>query len=126
MKSKSTVTNLAVYNDFIVSNLNQEVIVEAVYTDLISAFDTVNNELLIRKLAAYGINGLLLKLFESYLNDRLQYVEVRGFISYIFEVSSGVGQGTYLGFILCIIFINDAYLLIKFSQILFCADDTKI
>ena len=65
MKSKSTVTNLAVYNDFIVSKLNQGVIVEAVYTDLVRAFDTVNIELLISKLATYGINGLLLKWFES-------------------------------------------------------------
>ena len=96
MKCKSTVTNLAVYNDLIVSNLDQGVTVEVVYTDLVRDFDTVNIKLLTKKLAAYGINDLLLKWFESYLSDRLQYVKVRGFISYTFKVLSGVGQGTLI------------------------------
>ena len=70
------------YNDFIVSNFNQGVIVEVVYTDLVRALGTVNIKLIIRKLAAYGINSLMLKWFESYLRERLQYVKVRGFVSY--------------------------------------------
>ena len=114
------------YNDYIISKLNTGAVVESVYTDLVRAFDMVNIDLLIRKLSAYGISGCLLKLFKSFLSDRKQFVKIKGFISVIFGVLSGVGQGMHLGTIMFIIFINDFQTKIKYSKIIYFADDTKI
>ena len=58
--------------------------------------------------------------------DRKQFVKINGFISVIFAVLSGVGQGTHLGPIMFLIFTNDSYSKIIYSKIIYFADDTKI
>ena len=61
VEGNSTISNSAVYYDYIISKLKTLAIVESVYTDLVRVFDMVNIDLLIRPLSAYGINGGLLK-----------------------------------------------------------------
>lgn len=126
INGRSTVTNLAIYSEYIYNHLNNSVPVDSIYTDFSRAFDVVNLNLLGRKLEAYGIGGSLLRWFESYLNGRKQIVKIGSFISDIIDVLSGVGQGTHLGPLLFLIFINDIVNSVSHSQILLFADDMKL
>ena len=70
------------------------IIVIFLFIDLKKEFDTVHHRILLRKLYAYGIRGILLKWFESYLTDRSQYVIYDGVESEIRPVECGVPQGS--------------------------------
>ena len=71
------------------------------------AFDTVNHDILITKLEHYGIRGIAKDWFKSYLSDRKQYVSVRGVNSNEEHISCGVPQGSVLGPLLFLLYIND-------------------
>ena len=68
-----------------------------IFIDLQKAFDTVNHEILLKKLEHYGIRGDTLKWFHSYLSDRSQFVTINGHDSTKMEISCGVPQGSVLG-----------------------------
>jgi hypothetical protein len=93
--------------------------------DFCKAFDSVPHERLLYKLKQHGIGGALLDWFRYFLTDRYQRVIVRGSQSNWSPVKSGVPQGTILGPILFLIYINDLPSEIQSSTKLF-ADDTKI
>ena len=78
-----------------------------IFVDLSKAFDTVNHQILLNKLEHYGIRGKALKLFESYLTGRKQYVQINDNKSQTRSISCGVPQGSVLGPLLFLIFIND-------------------
>ena len=99
--------------------------VRAVFLDISKAFDKVWHEGLIFKLRQNGLNGGLLKLFESYLHNRQQRVVINGSYSEYLSIESGVPQGSVLGPLLFLIYINDLEKHIK-SNIKFFADDTML
>ena len=78
-----------------------------VFIDLQKAFDTVNHSILLKKLEHYGIRGVELSWFSSYLSKRKQFVSVNGSTSDYLEVSCGVSQGSVLGPLMFLIYIND-------------------
>ena len=90
------------------------------------AFDKVDHQLLLHKLHAYGIRGKLLSWLKAYLSDRTQTVVINGKPSSSAKVVSGVPQGTVLGPILFLIYLNDLNKCLKHSVTSSFADDTRI
>ncbi len=97
-----------------------------VFVDLQKAFDTVNHEILIEKLRHYGIRGKALDWFTSYLTDRTQFVSILGFDSSTQSIKHGVPQGSVLGPLLFLIYINDLHQAISHSKVYHFADDTNL
>lgn len=99
---------------------------DSIYLDYAKAFDKVDHALLIKKLRRYGIHSTIIKWVESFLTNRSQQVVIDGHLSLAALIISGVPQGTVLGPILFIIFINDITSCIKDSTIRCFADDTRV
>ena len=93
--------------------------------DFRKAFDTVNHQILLRKLEKYGIRGNILEMFQSYLTNRVQFVYVNGCESDKMLIKCGVPQGSCLGPTLFSLYINDLPDITNFSIRLF-ADDTVL
>ena len=128
VRGRSCQTNILLCLEKWTASLDSGRSVDVAYFDYSKAFDKVSHKLLLRKLQAYGIDGKLLAWLADYLSDRKQRVVVGNAKSSWLEVLSGTTQGTVLGFLLFLIFIND--LPEKCSQedpslIMLLADDTK-
>ena len=97
-----------------------------VFVDLEKAFDTVNHKILCEKLNHYGLRGNINNLIQSYLTNRNQYVSLNGFDSEINNLNIGVPQGSSLGPLLFLIYINDFRLCLNETSSGHFADDTFV
>ena len=97
-----------------------------IFIDLQKAFDTVDHNILLKKLNYYGIRGFANNWFKSYLSNRKQFVTVNEVNSDIQPMNFGVPQGSVLGPLLFLIYINDLHQTIKFSKTRHFADDTNL
>ena len=123
---RSCFTQLVLHIDKIMHNLLNNEETDVIYLDYAKAFDKVDHQILLKKLHAYGIRGKLLTWLHNYLTNRHQTVVIDGQHSYPAKVISGVPQGTVLGPILFIIYLNDLQSCVKHSVISSFADDTRI
>ena len=122
---RSCLTALLEYFENISRLLDENTPCDAVYLDCQKAFDTVPIRRLLVKLEAVGIKGKILKWISDFLQNREQRVQIRNATSEWVKVLSGVPQGSVLGPVLFLIYINDIVMNIK-STIKLFADDAKI
>ena len=124
-RDHSTTHPMIHFMNFITSSLNEKKYTIAIFCDLKKAFDTCNHKILLLKLAKYGINDTELKWFESYLSNRQQFVTIHEKSSRLLPIKLGVPQGSILGPLLFLIYINDLPIHTKLFSLLF-ADDTTL
>ena len=122
---RCTTTQLLYYLDECIKTISNGGVVDSVYLDFAKAFDTVPHRRLLGKLKAYGIEESILNWVQAFLEGRTQEVMVNGCRSESESVISGVPQGTVLGPVLFVIYINDLLDNVASHGLMF-ADDTKI
>ena len=125
IKGDSTISQLLYIVHFIRSNWGKKNIVQGTFLDISAAFDKVWHKGLLSKLYQIGIEGTFIDLFTSYLLNRKQCVVIEGVKSQLVDIGAGVPQGSRLGPLLFIIFINDIVNDLE-SEILVFADDTTL
>ena len=122
----STAHALISLTENIRKNLDEGSIGCSIFVDLHKAFDTVEHDILLSKLEHYGIRGVANEWFKSYLSNRNQYVSINGYDSNLADVKFGVPQGSVLGPLLFLIYINDLNQALKFCKVHHFADDTNL
>ena len=125
-KYHSSYMALMLLMDDLITSLEKGDIVMGVFLDFSKAFHTVNHDILLNKLEHYGIRGNALCWFQSYLTDRKQYVTYNGATSTTKTIKCGVPQGSILGPLLFLIYINDLYHVCSNCTPILFADDTNL
>lgn len=126
VKNKGTKDALAFITNIIYNKLDRSKPIMVSYLDLAKAFDTVNHDILLDKLYNYGIRGNAHNLLKNYLTNREQIVKLQNTRSNSKNITVGVPQGTLLGPLLFILYVNDLLNNLPKGQIVSYADDTAI
>ena len=125
-KSHSTYMALMTLMDNLINFLDKGEYVIGIFLDFSKAFDTVDHGILLQKLSCYGVRGDALSWFQSYLNNRYQFVTYNGVSSDKKEMKCGLPQGSILGPLLFLIYINDLSDVCKCSLPILFVDDTNL
>ena len=125
-ENRSTVQSLLHYLRDVYAALDSGYVYFSLFLDLKKAFDCVSHSILLSKLRFYGIRGVPLDWFSSYLSNRRQYVVVDDVFSEICDISCGVPQGSILGPLLFLVFINDFPGCTDYFKFSLFADDSTL
>ena len=125
-KNNSTTSTTAAMLDDIYENINHHQVTYSVFIDFRKAFDSINHQILLKKLSKLGFHRDTISWFQNYLTNRTQYTVVNGKNSSLLGVECGVPQGSVLGPMLFLLFINDISASIKYSNYKLYADDTVL
>ena len=121
-KHYSTDLALAQLYDKVLEAMANKKHVIGIFMDLSKAFDTLNHDILLKKLEVYGIRGVTL----SWFSDSQQYVDFNGISSNLLSINCGVPQGSISGPLLFLLYINDIINSTPFLSFILFADDTNI
>ena len=125
-KFHSCESSLALVVSDWIDALDRNKIVIAVFLDLKRAFETVDRQLLLRKLELYGCDPIVLGWFSSYLHNRFQRTKFNSYFSSLLPIIFGIPQGSVLSCLLFVIFMNDIVNVVEHCRIKLFADDTLI
>jgi retron-type reverse transcriptase len=125
-KNRSTEHAIIDFVDKITKAIDEGKYSVGIFLDLSKVFDTINHRILIKKLEHYGIRGVAKKWFENYLCNIKQIVKYNDVQSEVMTIRSGVPQGSVLGPLLFLLYINDIQFCSELISIVLFADDTNI
>jgi hypothetical protein len=125
MKNRSTVKNLLEYPSFVLNSIEEKWQVDSVYIDFSKAFDRVRHQLLLEEMSV-GIEAARCLWIMSYLTGTIKKIRIGGAVSKDIRVTSGVPQGSHLGLLCFIWFVNRISMIFEYVRVLFYSDDKKL